>query len=327
MFQVNLLVIVLNNLKEDDQFEGINYLLISINGFKKSIKWYSKLDDKQTEEKLSSSTSIVPVANQNMVVANSLKRKYGVSFLKFLSNCRSIFEPDISDPLQPSAAAAETTINDRFMLLKSSQVTEIIQHMFDGVSSNSVIPIPRILDKSVQQHHQQSPPAICDSPFTPVICKKELIEVKEETGGNYNNDEDIGIEKLNEVTMKRNQETVPASDLIFKRIKREIKEEEGTMSTASDAAEADADDLADSTDGQHNFEDSLDQITSSVSVASDFESLSTKKVRLKDEEEKETEAETATADADENKTCGEKKEAPKAKRKKITFSCFQCEKR
>lgn len=315
---------MLNNLKEDDQFEGINYLLISINGFKKSIKWYSKMDSKQAA-KLSNnntSTSVVPVANQCSVPANLLKRKYGVSFVKFLSNCRSVFEPNISDIHHP----AENTINDKLMLLKSSQVTEIIQHMFDGVSSNSVISIPKILGKSVAP----PPAAICDSPFTAVTCKQELVEVKEEETIGDNIDDAIGVEKIEEeVITKQNQEIVPAPELMFKRIKREIKEEDGTMSTASDAAEADADDLADDTDGQHVFEDSLDQITSSVSVASDFESLSTKKVRLKSpKKEMDMDATESVADADnEDDKTEEKVATPKPKRKKVTFSCFQCVKR
>lgn len=178
LFQVNLLVIVLNNLKEDDQFEGIHYLLISINGFKKSIKCYAKgINNSETD---------------------LLNRPYGISLYKLLSNCRTIFEPNINNNNNKDLAGL-SRLNNKLMRIKQSQVSEMIQHMFDGVgSNNNTGTIARIRNGSSGEISSPPPrtpspprplPSICDVVSTEVANRPD-ISVKWNASDNEDDDDD-----------------------------------------------------------------------------------------------------------------------------------------
>lgn len=151
----------MNNLKEDDQFEGINYLLVSINGFKKSIKWYAGAN---------SETDLVTV--QHSITAGA-DRPYNISLAKFLSNCRTVFEPNINNNKD---LAGLVRLNNKLMRIKTSQVSEMIHHMFDGVgSNNNTGTIARIRNGSSGEI--SSPPPRTPSPPRPLPSICDVAEI------------------------------------------------------------------------------------------------------------------------------------------------------
>lgn len=137
------MVIVLNNLQEDEQFEGIHYLLVSINGIKKSIKWYSKsMPPIQTDTK--ASIAVLPFKMQLAETSRSSNRTYpSVALVKFLLNCRRLFEPNKTTDNDDNMSR----LNTKLMQLKSSQVSDILHKMFHGIS-NSTMCIQRLHKES-----------------------------------------------------------------------------------------------------------------------------------------------------------------------------------
>lgn len=167
----------MNNLKEDDQFEGINYLLVSINGFKKSIKWYAKRNNN--------------IDTELVTVQNSTERPYGISLAKFLSNCRTIFEPNVN---KNKDLTGLVRLNNKLVRIKTSQVSEMIHHMFDGVgSNNNTGTIARILNGKSPRQTPSPPrtlPSICDVTSEAVTISADNSEKSEKWNASDNDDDD-----------------------------------------------------------------------------------------------------------------------------------------